>query len=157
MGEDNVFSDELRRELSGNAALGGVSPEELVRLAEARIREEADGIAQARGFVDADAVFAHVRDGVDEGGREKVDAALDRDFDLSYFKDLADRASVTRGAAAQEAAESAGGFGDHNSFVEASEKATSARLAGQPDHPLELKIARTTDAVIEGRDAGEGL
>ena len=154
MGEDNVFSDELRRELSGNAALGGVSPEELVRLAEERIKEEADSIAKAAGFDSSDAVFAHVRDGVDESGKEKIDAALDKDFDLSFFKDLADRPAVTRGAAAQEAAESAGGFGDQDEFLAANEKATAARLSGAPDHRLELRIANTSDAVVQGRDVG---
>ena len=150
MDAPDPFSRSLRETL-GDPALGGDSPEELVKMAEERIKEEADAIAKARGFADADDVFSFVRDAVGEDGREKIDAALDKDFDLSFFRDLTDRAVVSRGAAAQEAAAERGGFADHNSFVEASEKATSARLSGQPDHALELKISNTSDSIIAGQ------
>lgn len=153
MAVDYQFSDDFERSL-GDPECGGTTVEELLRLAEERIKEEADGIAKAGGFDSADSVLSFVRKSAGEEHKARIDEKLDKDFDLSFFRDLVDRAKADRTLDAQEQST---GFSDHNEFVEACEQATTAADSGEPDRALELKILNTSDAVIEGRDAGEGL
>ena len=156
---DSEFFSGMRRILGDSVDADGnaITPESLIEDGERAIRKQADEIARSRGFDSADDVLATFKGvGTDET-RERINEKLDRDFSLEFFADLCDRAKGAVDLDAQEAAEERGGCTQHDEFVAMSERASAARAAGSPDIEAELKIASTTDAVIEGRDAGEGL
>lgn len=147
------FSDELRRSL-GDVSAGGTTPEELIRLGEEHLMEQAHAMARHHGYASADEVLDRFEDLMSHEDTEIVNGRLASAQGLEEFGRLLERSKAADAVESHEARERAGGCLTHNEFVETSGRASAARAAGSPDIEAELKIARTDDSTIAGLDTG---
>lgn len=156
MGVDEMFDSESNREREGNAALGGLSAEELVRIGEAAIRERMEDIAKAAGLGSVNAVLAEFKDHLTDEDADAMNKRLNSGSEdaIAAFAGLIERIKGLDEADERDAVTERGGFVDHDSFVEACEKATAASDSGRPDRELEQRIGATPDHVIEGGGLG---